>query len=92
MCGTNHIKRHLHCAEQQDSPPNITKYWPATKNDIPKFAENGRSVIYTGGRFDHDPNMNCSSRTRPFDEVTFRALEILYAKLLHVALRLSTQI
>ena len=54
--------------------PNMA---PATKNGSPKSKRNLLKTVEASftmrGRFDHDPNPNSSSRTRPFAEVTFRA-------------------
>ena len=58
--------------------PTSLNVVPATKSHS-KMRDTNRSVIYNGGPFDHDPNMNWSSRTRPFAEVTFRALETYFA-------------
>ena len=72
------MKRHLHCAEKQASPSNLTKYIaPATQNCAPKSKSN---LPETGARptrasSGHVPSMNSSSRTRPFAEVTFRNSE-----------------
>ena len=156
---SSHIKRHLQCAEQQDSPSNVTKHrachakwlswvmsvayetsftmrgatsitlqphqmlplprkmmriidcrhiWnviynarsnrhhpptspntaPATQNGTPKSKKNlpktAEASIPMRGRFEHDPTMNSSSRTRPFAEVTFRASET------HFVLKITT--
>ena len=60
-------------------PHQISNTAPATQKCTPKSKRNSpRTVeasIPTRGRFDHDPTMNSSSRTRPFAEVTFRASE-----------------
>ena len=64
---SSHIKRHLHCAQQQTSPSNVTKYCACHEKWHPKKwkrpAENGWSVIYNGGRFELDPGV-IRTRTR----------------------------
>ena len=95
----NMRRRHLHCAEQQASPSNVTKYcaWIPKWRNV-KCAENGWSVIFTnGGRFGNDPSM---IRTRTGHVAPARSprilfafwRRILYGKLSNFALRLSTQI
>ena len=131
-----HMKRHLHCAEQQVSSTNVTKYCsyhekclaslilmtylnviynaqsirthpptspniaPATQNCIPKSKRNLPkafwSVIYNGGRFEHDPNMirpwNCKTEPVRSQSLLFLPPQrILYWKIKRFALRLSTQ-
>ena len=60
-------------------PPTSPNTAPATQNCIPKSKRNCPKIVEVsftmGDRFDHDPSMNSSSRTRPFAEVTFHALE-----------------
>ena len=60
-------------------PPTSPNTAPATQKCTPKSKRNSpktvEAPIPTRGRFDHDPNMNSSSRARPFAEVTFRASE-----------------
>ena len=83
-----HMQRHLQCAKQQASPSNLTKYCAChakVHSKIKeKFAENSWSVNSKAGTIrtwsEHDPNMNSSSRTRPFAEVTFRASETHFVK------------
>ena len=87
----SHLKRHLQCAEHQASPSNLTKYCAchakAHSKIKQKCAENSWRIPMRG-RFEHDPNMNpnmnSSSRTRPFAEVTFRASET------HFVLKITT--
>ena len=89
---SSHMKRYLQCAEQQASPSNLTKYCACHaklhSKIKEKFAENSWSVNSNAGTIrtwsDHDPNMNSSSRTRPFAEVTFRASET------HFVLKITT--
>ena len=68
----NTAPAHLQCAEQQDSPSNVTKYCACHAK---LYAENSWSVSYNGGRFhgrsDHDPTMKLQNWTRPFAELTF---------------------
>ena len=87
-----HMQRHLQCAEQQASPSNLTKYCACHaklhSKIREKFAENSWRVNSNAGTIrtwsDHDPNMNSSSRTRPFAEVTFHASET------HFVLKITT--
>ena len=91
-----HMQRHLQCAKQQASPSNLTKYCAChakVHSKIKeKFAENSWSVNSNAGTIrawsEHDPNMNpnmnSSSRTRPFGELTFRASET------HFVLKITT--
>ena len=69
-------------------PPTSPNTAPATQNDIPKSKRNSLKTVEVAftmrGRFEHDPNMNSSSRTRPFAEVTFRASET------HFVLKITT--
>ena len=65
--------------------------------NLRKFAENSWSVISNKGRFDHDPNMirpwNCKTEPVRSQSLLFPPRQgILYWKLQHFALRLSTQI
>ena len=81
-----HIKRHSHCAQQQTSPSNVTKYCACHDIWHPKKRKNKRwkrmkrhSQWWTIWAWsDHGPTM-IRARTRylapPFAEVTFRALE-----------------
>ena len=76
----SHMKRHLQCAEQQASPPNLTKYYAChTKMHskiYEKFTKNGWGRhLQCAADSTMIPTMNSSSRTRPFAEVTFRASE-----------------
>ena len=96
-----HMQRHLQCAEQQASPSNLTKYCAChaklhskSKKNLPKTAE---ASIPMRGRSEHDPTM-----IRPWTRHLAPARSprllfalrrrILYWKLQHFALRLSTQI
>ena len=69
-------------------PPTSPNTAPATQNYIPKSKKNlpktADASIPMRGRSEHDPNMNSSSRTRPFAEVTFHASET------HFALKITT--
>ena len=100
-----HMKRHLQCAEQQASPSNLTKYCACHvklhSKIKEKFAENSWSVISNARPIrawsEHDPTM-----IRPWTRYLAPARSprllfalrrrILYWKLQHFALRLSTQI
>ena len=102
---SSHMKRYLQCAEQQASPSNLTKYCACHaklhSKIKEKFAENSWSVNSNAGTIrtwsDHDPNM-----IRPWTRHLAPARSprllfalrrrILYWKLQHFALRLSTQI
>ena len=61
-------------------PPTLPNTAPATQKCTPKSKLNSPRTVEVSipmrGRFDHDPTMNSSSRTRPFAEVTFRASEM----------------
>ena len=91
-------------APKSDTPrsPNTA---PATQNCIPKSQRNFPKTVEVSftvhGRFDHDPTMirawsehRPSSRTRPFDEVTFSRFGDAFCIENYniIALRLSTQI
>ena len=69
-------------------PPTSPNTAPATQNCTPKskkhLPKTAEASIPMRGRFDHDPSMNSSSRTRPFAEVTFRASET------HFVLKITT--
>ena len=102
---SSHMKRYLQCAEQQASPSNLTKYCACHaklhSKIKEKFAENSWSVNSNAGTIrpwsEHDPNM-----IRPWTRHLAPARSprllfalrrrILYWKLQHFALRLSTQI
>ena len=102
---SSHMKRHLQCAEQQASPSNLTKYSACHaklhSKIKEKFAENSWSVISNARPIrawsDHDPNMirpwNCKTEPVHSQSLLFPPRQrILYWKLQHFALRLSTQI
>ena len=102
---SSHMKRHLQCAEQQASPSNLTKYCACHaklhSKIKEKFAENSWSVNSNARPIrpwsEHDPSM-----IRPWTRHLAPARSprllfalrrrILYWKLQHFALRLSTQI
>ena len=101
----SHMKRHLQCAEQQASPSNLTKYCACHaklhSKILEKLSENSWSVIYNARPIrawsEHDPSMIrpwtrhlAPARSRRLHFVLRR--RILYWKLQHFALRLSTQI
>ena len=100
-----HMKRHFQCAEQQASPSNLTKYCACHAKLHPKnkekCAENSWSVNSNAGTIrawsEHDPSM-IRPWTRHLAPARSRRLlfalrrRILYWKLQHFALRLSTQI
>ena len=69
-------------------PPTSPNTAPATRKCTPKSKRNSPRTVEASipmrGRFEHDPTMNSSSRTRPFAEVTFRALET------HFVLKIKT--
>ena len=79
-------------------PPTSPNIAPPTKNDSPKYEENllkTDEASFTMGddstmirnrsdHSDHDPNLNRSSRTRPFGKLTFHALEA------HIVLKNTT--
>ena len=101
----SHMKRHLQCAEQQASPSNLTKYCACHaklhSKILEKLSENSWSVIYNARPIrawsEHDPSM-IRPWTRHLAPARSRRLHfalrrrILYWKLQHFALRLSTQI
>ena len=102
---SSHMKRHLQCAEQQASPSNLTKYCACHaklhSKILEKLSENSWSVIYNARPIrawsEHDPSMIrpwtrhlAPARSRRLHFVLRR--RILYWKLQHFALRLSTQI
>ena len=102
---SSHMKRHLQCAEQQASPSNLTKYCACHaklhSKIKEKFAENSWSVNSNARPIrawsDHDPNMirpwNCKTEPARSSRLLFALRRrILYWKLQHFALRLSTQI
>ena len=102
---SSHMKRHLQCAEQQASPSNLTKYCACHaklhSKIKEKFAENSWSVISNARPIrawsEHDPNMirpwNCKTEPVRSQSLLFPPRQrILYWKLQHFALRLSTQI
>ena len=64
---SSHMKRHLHCAEQQVSRSNLTK--DCAGHEIAKFQRNFRKTGETSftmrGRSDHDPTMKPSVRNPP---------------------------
>ena len=82
---SSHLKRHLHCAEQQRSGSNLTKYCACHEKWQGKISEkmpgNKWYVIYNAGTVrpwsENDPIMirawNRQSATRLATEVTFRA-------------------
>ena len=102
---SSHMKRHLQCAEQQASPSNLTKYCACHaklhSKIKEKFAENSWSVNSNARPIrawsEHDQSM-----IRPWTRHLAPARSprllfalrrrILYWKLQHFALRLSTQI
>ena len=103
---SSHIKRHLQCAEQQTSPSNLTKYCACHATKLhskikEKFAENSWSVNSNARPIrawsEHDPSI-----IRPWTRHLAPARSprllfalrrrILYWKLQHFVLRLSTQI
>ena len=73
-------------------PPTSPNTAPATQKCTPKSKRNSSKTVEASipmrGRFEHDPNMNpnmnSSSRTRPFGELTFRASET------HFVLKITT--
>ena len=102
---SSHMKRHLQCAEQQASPSNLTKYCACHaklhSKIKEKFAENNWSVISNARPIrpwsEHDPTMirpwNCKTEPVRSHSLLFPPRQhILYWKLQHFALRLSTQI
>ena len=101
----SHMKRHLQCAEQQASPSNLTKYCACHaklhSKILEKLSENSWSVNSNARPIrawsEHDPSMIrpwtrhlAPARSRRLHFVLRR--RILYWKLQHFALRLSTQI
>ena len=78
-CSSLRMKRHLHCAEQQRSPSNITKYCTCHEKKFPEHSWN--VIFYNAGTIwpwsQNDPRMirawNRQSATRLATEVTFRA-------------------
>ena len=75
-----HIKRHLHCAEQQESPSNFTKYCACHEifklkisAETPWSASANRKTIRRHS--EHNPSMKSSSRTRRFGDLTRPILE-----------------
>ena len=102
---SSHMKRHLQCAEQQASPSNLTKYCACHAKLHSKikeiFAENSWSVNSNAWPIrawsEHDPTM-IRAWTRHLAPARSPRLlfalrrRILYWKLKHFALRLSTQI
>ena len=83
-----HMKRHLHCAEQQDSTSKVTKYCLPRKMTLQNFRENYRKQVkrhlqcaadpsMIRDRSEHDPRMIRAwaqqSATHHATEVTFRA-------------------
>ena len=96
-----HMKRHLQCAEQQVSFPTSPNTAPATQNCTPKSKKNlpktVEASIPTRDRSEHDPSMirpwtrHLAPARSPRLLFALRS-RILYWKLQHFALRLSTQI
>ena len=136
LWSSSHMKRHLQCAEQQASPPNLTKCCPCHEKWCASFIvvtyatsftmreatgialqphqilrlprkstlQNQRKIrrkqlkrqfqrgddsnmirAWSEHESEHDPNMNSSSRTRPFGElITFRSSET------HFVLKITT--
>ena len=78
---SSHIKPHLHCAEQQVSPSNLTKYCACHEKwhckILEKISKNRWNVISNAGTIrawsEHDPTMKTQTATRLATEVTFRA-------------------
>ena len=100
-----HMKRHLQCGEQQASPSNLTKccacHAKLHSKIKEKFAENNWSVNSNARPIrawsEHDPNMIRAWTRHLAPARSLRLLfalrrRILYWKLQHFALRLSTQI
>ena len=102
---SSHMKRHLQCAEQQASPSNLTKYCACHaklhSKIKEKFTVDSWSVNSNAGTIrawsEHDPSM-IRAWTRHLAPARSPRLlfalrrRILYWKLQHFALRLSTQI
>ena len=73
---SSHMKRHLQCAEQHWFPSNITKYCACheilssrCQRKIPEL------LPPIERRFEDNPTMKSSSRTRRFGDLTLRILE-----------------
>ena len=89
MIDARHIWNVIYNARSnRHHPPTSPNTVPATQNCIPKSKRNLPTTVEVSftmrGRFDHDPCMNSSSRTRPFAELTFRASET------HFVLKITT--
>ena len=70
------MKRHLHCAEQQDSTSKVTKYCLPRKMTLQNFRENYRKQVkrhlqcaadpsMIRDRSEHDPSMSPAVRNPP---------------------------
>ena len=79
MIDPAHIWNIIYKRSNKSHPPMSPNTAPATQNSTPKSKRNllktGETSLTLRGRFEHDRTMNWSSRTRPFAEVTCRALE-----------------
>ena len=86
----SHMKRHFQCVEQVKSPANLTKYCACHENLKRKIsADTPWMLPPIERRFDDNPRIKSSSRTRRFEDLTRPILEtILYCKIQHVASRL----
>ena len=70
------LERPVQCAEQQESPSNITKHCACHKNGTPKypgkFPRTAETSCAMRGRSDHDPSMTPSVRNPPRNWGFFR--------------------
>ena len=85
------MKPHFQCVEQVKSPSNLTKYCAC--HEILKLkisADTPWMLPPIERRFEDNPTIKSSSRTRRFGDLTRPILDtILYCKIQHFALRLA---